>query len=559
MATTEAARETNLKPVGRHLLVDGLLITLIGLLVQGFWVALIQQPTYMDAYYYTTNGQRLADGHGLTEMIIWQYLDDPAGLPTPSHTYWLPLTSFLAAAGLKITAGYSGARLAFWLLAGLLPLLAYAISRDLSGQRWQGWGAALFTAAAGYYAAFLSQPTTFAPFAWTAGLALWLLGRAGRLDGTRYWFPAGVLVGLAHLTRADGLLLLVAGLVIWIYWAIRLRQRPETERKWRSKALVTLARLVSGYLLVMGGWYIRNWLVIGQPLSAAGTQSLFLTTYDDLFAYGRSFDFNSYLAWGWSNILRSKLDGMWFALQSFVAIPGLIFLAPLIVVGWAVHYRQPASRALLRPVMAYTVLLFLSLSLVFTWPGMRGSLFHSSIALWPWSTALAVAGLAALVDWMAARLPHWRPERAKRMFMALFVVVAFALSLAISLPRTRPDDAPERYAWVGAQVSESAVVMIGNAPALYYYTGLSALSVPNEPADVVLGAARHYGADYLVLDRNHPIPLLDLYQGQSTHPQIQFQGAYQDLRLFKLETAAGGIPAAKLRSALPARERAAGA
>jgi hypothetical protein len=343
MATTEAARETNLKPVGRHLLVDGLLITLIGLLVQGFWVALIQQPTYMDAYYYTTNGQRLADGHGLTEMIIWQYLDDPAGLPTPSHTYWLPLTSFLAAAGLKITAGYSGARLAFWLLAGLLPLLAYAISRDLSGQRWQGWGAALFTAAAGYYAAFLSQPTTFAPFAWTAGLALWLLGRAGRLDGTRYWFPAGVLVGLAHLTRADGLLLLVAGLVIWIYWAIRLRQRPETERKWRSKALVTLARLVSGYLLVMGGWYIRNWLVIGQPLSAAGTQSLFLTTYDDLFAYGRSFDFNSYLAWGWSNILRSKLDGMWFALQSFVAIPGLIFLAPLIVVGWAVHYRQPAK------------------------------------------------------------------------------------------------------------------------------------------------------------------------------------------------------------------------
>jgi hypothetical protein len=200
---------------------------------------------------------------------------------------------------------------------------------------------------------------------------------------------------------------------------------------------------------------------------------------------------------------------------------------------------------LLRPVTLYAALLFLSLSLIFTWPGMRGSLFHSSIALWPWSMALAVAGLAAAVDWLAARLPHWRPERAKRLFTLLFVVVAFILSLVISLPRTRPDVAPERYEWVRTQVPESAVVMIGNAPALYYYTGLPALSVPNEPADVVVQAAQRYGVDYLVLDRNHPIPLLALYLGQASHAQIKLLASFEDMKLFRIEGVSNGDLAAR--------------
>ena len=49
---------------------DLLLLLLIGLLVQGGWAALVSQPTYMDAYYYASNGRRLAGGHGFTEQII---------------------------------------------------------------------------------------------------------------------------------------------------------------------------------------------------------------------------------------------------------------------------------------------------------------------------------------------------------------------------------------------------------------------------------------------------------------------------------------------------------
>ena len=70
--------------------VDLILVLLLGLLIQGGWAALVREPTYMDAYYYASNGRRLAGGHGFSEQIVWQFLDEPDGLPAPSHTYWMP-------------------------------------------------------------------------------------------------------------------------------------------------------------------------------------------------------------------------------------------------------------------------------------------------------------------------------------------------------------------------------------------------------------------------------------------------------------------------------------
>ena len=122
-------------------------IVLLGLVVQGFWAARLQHPAYFDAYYYTMNGQRLAAGQGFTEEIIWQYLDQPQGLPTPSHTYWMPLASLIAAAGYALGGSFRAAQAPFWLMAGLLPLLAYAISWQLYGQRWQARLAALHSKA----------------------------------------------------------------------------------------------------------------------------------------------------------------------------------------------------------------------------------------------------------------------------------------------------------------------------------------------------------------------------------------------------------------------------
>jgi hypothetical protein len=52
------------------------LVAAVGLLVQAFWAVQLKHPTYMDAYYYSTNGMRLAEGGGGQEMFFWQFMDD---------------------------------------------------------------------------------------------------------------------------------------------------------------------------------------------------------------------------------------------------------------------------------------------------------------------------------------------------------------------------------------------------------------------------------------------------------------------------------------------------
>lgn len=515
--------------------IDWLLLALISLLVQAFWASRLDHPAYMDAYYYTTNGQRLAAGEGWTETIIWQYLDEPTSVPAPSHTYWMPLTSLLTAAGYRLSDTFRGAQLPFWLMTGLLPLLSYTISRHLSGERWQAWTAALFTAAGGFFAVNWNQPETFAPFAWAGGLCLLFLALAQQQLRPHYWLLAGLTAGLAHLTRADGLLLLVVAFLLLASQAI-----PNPQSKISNLLLHTLW-LLAGYLLITAGWFWHTNQVIGRPLSTVGTQTLFLTTYDDLFAYGRSFNLSSYLAWGWANIARSKLEALWLAGQTFIAVFGLIFLTPFILMAWLRLARRPATNLFLRPLTYYTLFLLIAMSLLFTFPGQRGGLFHSGAALWPWFMALAPAGLSLAVDWTAARLPHWQPERAKRTFAALFVIIAFLLSFVIGLGRLQPDPTAAAYQDMAAHLPPTAVVMVGDPPGFYYHTGRSALSVPNEPLDVLLQVAGRYHATHLLIDDNHPVPLHDLYTGAASSPHLSpiytFTLDEETFKLYAIEAA----------------------
>lgn len=510
---------------------DWLWIALLGLALQTMWAWRLPHPSYFDAYYYATNGQRLADGYGFTEQIIWQFLDDPQGLPTPSHSYWMPLPSLLAAVGYKLWPSFRGMQLPFWLLAGLLPLLSYGISWRLLGTRWQALTAALFTASGGFYNTFWSQPSTFAPIAWLGGGCLWALGTAVSTNKQRHWLLAGLLAGLAHLTRADGVLFLLVGLWVWLWglWKQRARRRGDDGNSAESGVpllsrsydinqslipnLQSPISLLIGYLLIMSPWFWRNWQVLGRPLPTSGTQTIFLTRYDDLFAYGRSFTLSSYLAWGWDNILWSKLVALGQAGQLFAAVACLIFLTPLVLWGWWwLGWKE--KRPFLRPFSWYTAVLFTVMILLFTFPAGRGSLLHSSAAIWPWLMVLAAAGIGFAVDWRSSRWPHPNPEQMKRIYAGMFVAVALVMTLAIGWLRTPERGYVDLFEQVAGLLPETAVVMVGNAPGFYYHTGFPAITVPNEPPEVLLAVAQRYGVTHLLLDKDTPLPLRGVYQGE---------------------------------------------
>jgi hypothetical protein len=512
---------------------DLVLILVWALAFQAIWMVRLVHPSYFDAYYYTTNAQRLAAGEGFTEEIIWQYLDDPEGLPHASHTYWMPLPSLIAAAGYALAGTFRAAQLPFWLMAGLLPLLTYAISWRIAGERWQARTAALFTAAGGYYAAYWNQPTTFALFAWTGGgclLALaWAQQRALERNAAWLWLVSGLAAGLSHLARADGVLLVVVAALVWVWWWRE--RRPAV-----GHVVAAAALMAGGYLLVMGPWFWHSYQVSGSMLSTVGTQTIFLTEYNDVFAYGRTFDLEHYLAWGWDNILRSKLSALWLALQTFIAVTGLTAFVVFVVVGWAALWRKVETRRFLRPVTLYTLVLYGTMSLIFTFPGQHGSLLHSSTAIWPWSMALVPAGIGASIDWIAERRRTWRPQQARIVFAVGFLVIGYAVTFfaAGNQPLRREEAAI--YRELATYLPEGAVVMTGDPPGLHYHTGRRAIAVPNEEPDRLLAVAAHYGADYLLLDPEMPAALAAIAEDVAAYPELRLVAEPGDgFRLFALE------------------------
>jgi hypothetical protein len=120
-------------PPGRWL--PWIIVTLaLGIRLLTAW--LLRQPGYTDAYYYAVGAQQLYEGHGFEEPFIWNYLDPPESVPHPGYLYWMPLTAVLGWLGLKVLGNSFGAMQApFVLLSALLPLIAYVVAWDLTGQR----------------------------------------------------------------------------------------------------------------------------------------------------------------------------------------------------------------------------------------------------------------------------------------------------------------------------------------------------------------------------------------------------------------------------------------
>src|SRR3972149_10142789 len=181
-------------------------------------------PGYMDAEYYYAGALRLAQGDGFTEPFLWNYFDNPTGLPHPSHLYWMPLASILAAMGMKAfgTTSFWAARLPFILLYGMLPVIcAYLSLKFLKSSRY-AWVAGLLAVFSGVYLVYASIPETFVLYLVLGGL-IWLLILQNGWDTVTARTVAlragllGILAGLMHLSRADGIIW-VAGGIFWLIW-----------------------------------------------------------------------------------------------------------------------------------------------------------------------------------------------------------------------------------------------------------------------------------------------------------------------------------------------------
>jgi len=509
---------------------DLLAVFALGVLVNALAAVFVTQPGYMDAHYYFGGALQLARGHGFSEPYVWNYFSPLRQLPVPSHLYWMPLTSIVAAPFIALAEAVAGgplpnplafraAQIPMVLAASTLPLLAYGVAQTLTGARRSAWAAALLTLFSAFYFPFWTNTDSFALFGLCAAGSL--LAFQGAPASRRLLFVSGLLAGLAHLARADGLLILLCLLLFSA--ATRLRSRsPLVNLKSR------IIFLLAGYLLIMSPWFLRNLLVVGAPLAPNGTRALWLTNYNELFTYRpEQLTPARYLAMGWEPILRDKWEALGVNFWNLAAAQAGIIAFPFFLIGlWHLRRHPLAQLAAL-----YGIVLFAAMTFAFTFPGARGGYFHSGAALLPFISALAVVGLEAAVEGAARVLKHWRPQRSKPVFTVLLVAGAVALTGLRFAPLTRAGPPPDAvYAEIGQWLLRAegpgAVVAVNNPPAFYYYTGLASLAIPADDVDALLRAMSDFEARWLVLDANVAEGLAGLAADPTSEPRLQLRATF---------------------------------
>jgi len=491
-----------------------LALFLAALAVRGLAAALFADPAYPDSFYYVNVAQSLAGGGGFSVDYIWNFVDvggrlplDPT-LPIPSNAHWMPLASLVQVPFIWLLgAGPLASGLPFWLIGAAAAPITYWMGRDAGFERGPAVGAGLLAAAPGALIPFLAQPDNFALFMTLGALALWACARGLRGD-RRAFALGGLVVGLATLSRNDGILLGLPFALAFLVERVRLWRAGGYRRSgvigWRA-ALVCFGL----FLVVMDPWWLRQLAVFGAlSPSASNGRILWITSYDQLWSVSGDTSLGTFLGQGIGPLLVSRAQGLGAALGIFAAVPLLLFLAPFTLVGAWLRRRDPAFA----PWLVYAALLFAFSGLLFAVHVPYGTFLHSAVALVPHAYLLAVAGIGGAVAWVAGRRPSWDAPRATRNFTAAAVVAALLFGAVATwrVLKTWGDEAEIRapIATALAATAPDERVMSPDPGAYEYMAGRGGVVTPNDPLPVIEETMRAYGVRWLVLERAHNVPAL---------------------------------------------------
>ena len=306
---------------------------------------IVAQPGYTDSYYFTDVAIRLAHGQGLTADFIWSPLEAGAlTLPVPSHLFWVPLPTVLAALGIALFAPFAGdfraAQLIVIVVAALIPAAAYLAARSLGcGERMALVGAAI-VGLGGLFAPGFVAVDAFAPAA-LIGTAFFLAFARAAAGSTRAGVLAGLLVGLLYLSRSEGAFFGVA--------LVLLARTPHARRAGIAGSLVALA--------IGAAWFARD-LSVGAGTGLFARSAL-LVRYEDLFAFQPEY-LGTYTG-PLGDLIGVRLAALLTNAATFVFAFALVLVIPL-----AAGLRALRGRADVNAWLGLALLVYVAQSLVWT-------------------------------------------------------------------------------------------------------------------------------------------------------------------------------------------------
>jgi hypothetical protein len=492
------------------------------LLIAGF-----PDPAYPDSFYYVDVARALARGEGFHVDVIWIFAEvggrlpaDPV-LPIASNAHWMPLASLIQVPFIWVLGPTAVASaLPFAITGATAAPLAWAIARDAKATPAVALGAGILTAIPGLSLVYMVQPDNFSLYQPLVAGALWMTAR-GLRGSARSFLLAGLLAGVATLSRNDGVLVL--GVIVvaygwdrWRYWrAIRPGQAGWTERPiQRPLSIAALGGAVALFLVAVGPWYLRQLTTFGSISPTAG-RSLFIRDIGEWNSITAPGTLDYFLGQGVGSLLSSRIGGLIAAAMIFSVLVGALVLIPFLLVG-AWSRRRSVDFG---PFFLYAAALFAFSAIVSAVHVPGGTFIHSAVALAPHGYILALEGIAVAVAWIAQRRPIWRVPTATRLFTTAAIVftigaAAFgALSVHGTWDGRRDRMVAVANALEAAGVPAEARLMSIDAAGYRYHAGRAGVVLVDDPIDTIHEVARAYDIDWLVLERDDGVdavgPVLD--------------------------------------------------
>lgn len=497
-------------------------LLVIALVVFAFVASLQTSPGYMDADYYFYGGSQLANGNGFAEMVLWNFLDGPNGMPHPSHLYWMPLTSIVTFLGIKLFPNlevFEAAQVIMILVAvgvvWVTTKLTYTLTENESHALLAG-GLAVFS---GLYLPYVTTTDAFGIYMLLGGIFFLTMVRRLKM----YGFVLGAIAGLMHLTRADGVLWVFVG-IVGLY----------INKDFKKHGL----SLIGGYFVFMSAWYWRNWQLFGTLMPPGGSATIWMLDYNELFSFPASLlTFERWWLSGIGEILKVRWEALTINLISAVAVQGIIFGAPLILVGWWGRRKE----AVMRVGLLAWGMVFMLMTFIFPFSGIRGGFFHSGAAMMPLIWGLVPVGLEKVVSWAGGKR-GWNIIQAEKVFGVGILVLAVMVSGLRIFPRVVETwNVPaEIYTYieenlVSFEAEEGDIVMVNNPPGYAWANQRPAVVIPNGDVDTLLRAADDYNVEYVILDENHPKSLSQLFDNPDNQPGLDYLGTIENVHYFKVE------------------------
>ncbi len=512
---------------------DYLLLAIFGFSVT-LVVAIFQPvPGYMDADYYFAGGMELATGKGFSEPYLWNYLDDPTGLPHPSHGYWMPLVSILAAVFPALLGSFSWftARIPFLLIAFAIPPLTTALTYSLTRQRIPAVTSGILAIFSSFYLPYLTTSDSFGPYMLFGGLFFLILAHRNftpKLTGV-VALVLGILAGLMHLSRADG--------ILWLFMAFVTILLSRPPRNNLSRILILLLIILVGYLIVMTPWLLRNYTTFGSLLAPNASKLLWLTSYDQVFSYPASqITVNKWWQSGLGEIIRVRLWALGLNLATSLTVQGGIFLLPLILIGiW--KYRKVE---IIRLVVIAWLLTLVAMTFAFPFAGARGGFFHSGAAMQMVWWAMAPVGLESVIQW-GTKHRRWNESISRSVFFIGLIGLTVLMTIFILLsriPSWRTEFSTYRNVdkFLSAHgMSEGDTVIVSNPPGFYLASGNPAIAIPDGNIDTILALRDRFSAEYLILEAGSmPSGLETIYENPNEYSDLDYLGEMEKVRVFKI-------------------------